>query len=309
MGMKDSIFASTNGQTRKLRSYFPDPTMDIDNKLNAAASLLVFKPKPMLDTNKLAAATTLLESQLIKGNIHKEANPYKPSLASLLMKPKMGMHENIFEYNGGNKRKLHSYFPDPTTDIDNKLGLATSLLKYKPDMHESWVDPKPVLATLLAKPDKGMDMHGSIFATNSGQTRKLRSYLPDDHDISGKLGVAASLILTKPAYAPDSTHDILSKPAYAPDTLKDTLGWKASSPDSHSRRLRSYLPDDHDISGKLGAAASLILTKPAYAPDSTHDILSKPAYAPDTLKDTLGWKASSPDSHSRHLLDLTTKAN
>ena len=58
---------------------------------------------------------------------------------------------------------------------------------------------------------------------------------------------------------------------------------------------------------QLGAAASLILTKPAYAPDSTHDILSKPAYAPDTLKDTLGWKASSPDSHSRHLLDLTTK--
>ena len=33
MGMKDSIFASTNGQTRKLRSYFPDPTMDIDNKV------------------------------------------------------------------------------------------------------------------------------------------------------------------------------------------------------------------------------------------------------------------------------------
>ena len=26
---------------------------------------------------QLAAATTLLESQLIKGNIHKEANPYK----------------------------------------------------------------------------------------------------------------------------------------------------------------------------------------------------------------------------------------
>ncbi len=23
-----------------------------------------------------------------------------------------------------------------------QLGLATSLLKYKPDMHESWVDPK-----------------------------------------------------------------------------------------------------------------------------------------------------------------------
>ena len=144
----------------------------------------------------------------------------QPSLASLLIKPKMGMHDSIFEYNGGNKRKLHSYFPDPTTDIDNKvssqqhdclhcsvpaarthccismhrtavwcsmhldcawwsehrahsrlsckraysrsgrrahlaavcrflmaalcmqLGLATSLLKYKPDMHESWVDPK-----------------------------------------------------------------------------------------------------------------------------------------------------------------------
>ena len=71
-----------------------------------------------------------------------------------------------------------------------------------------------------------------------------------------QLGAAASLILTKPAYAPDSTHDILSKPAYAPDTLKDTLGWKASSPDSHSRRLRSYLPDDHDISGKVRTASS-----------------------------------------------------
>ena len=33
MGMHDSIFASTNGQTRKLRSYFPDPTMDIENKV------------------------------------------------------------------------------------------------------------------------------------------------------------------------------------------------------------------------------------------------------------------------------------
>ena len=33
--MHDSIFASTNGQTRKLRSYFPDPTMDIDNKVSA----------------------------------------------------------------------------------------------------------------------------------------------------------------------------------------------------------------------------------------------------------------------------------
>ena len=213
-----------------------------------------------------------------------------------------------------------------------------------------------MLATLLAKPDKGMDMHGSIFATNSGQTRKLRSYLPDDHDISGKvrtvstlssactaqpcmcllgcpvahsshavlgrgriqhlqlaehgseavvlherprcraccilkgliaslcashskserrqytylrllwclqLGVAASLILTKPAYAPDSTHDILSKPAYAPDTLKDTLGWKASSPDSHSRRLRSYLPDDHDISGKVRTVSSSSSARPA----------------------------------------------
>ena len=58
---------------------------------------------------------------------------------------------------------------------------------------------------------------------------------------------------------------------------------------------------------QLGVAASLILTKPAYAPDSTHDILSKPAFAPEGPKDTLGWKASSPDSHSRHLLDLTTK--
>ena len=37
------------------------------------------------------------------------------------MKPKMGMHDSIFEYNGGNKRKLHSYFPDPTMDIDNKV--------------------------------------------------------------------------------------------------------------------------------------------------------------------------------------------
>ena len=45
----------------------------------------------------------------------------QPSLASLLMKPKMGMHDSIFEYNGGNKRKLHSYFPDPTMDIDNKV--------------------------------------------------------------------------------------------------------------------------------------------------------------------------------------------
>ena len=45
----------------------------------------------------------------------------QPSLASLLIKPKMGMHENIFEFNGGNKRKLHSYFPDPTMDIDNKV--------------------------------------------------------------------------------------------------------------------------------------------------------------------------------------------
>ena len=38
MGMKDSIFASTNGQTRKLRSYFPDPTMDIDNKVRCLFS-------------------------------------------------------------------------------------------------------------------------------------------------------------------------------------------------------------------------------------------------------------------------------
>ena len=45
---------------------------------------------------------------------------------------------------------------------------------------------------------------------------------------------------------------------------------------------------------QLGAAASLILTKPAYAPDSTHDILSKPAYAPDTLKDTLGLEGIQP---------------
>ena len=78
-----------------------------------------------------------------------------------------------------------------------------------------------------------------------------------------QLGAAASLILTKPAYAPDSTHDILSKPAYAPDTLKDTLGWKASSPDSHSRRLRSYLPDDHDISGKVRMVSSSSSARPA----------------------------------------------
>ena len=38
MGMKDTIFASTNGQTRKLRSYFPDPTMDIDNKVRCLMS-------------------------------------------------------------------------------------------------------------------------------------------------------------------------------------------------------------------------------------------------------------------------------
>ena len=49
-----------------------------------------------------------------------------------------------------------------------------------------------MLATLLAKPDKGMDMHGSIFASTSGQTRKLRSYLPDDHDISGKVRTVAT---------------------------------------------------------------------------------------------------------------------
>ena len=29
-----------------------------------------------------------------------------------------------------------------TTVLCMQLGLATSLLKYKPDMHESWVDPK-----------------------------------------------------------------------------------------------------------------------------------------------------------------------
>ena len=71
-----------------------------------------------------------------------------------------------------------------------------------------------------------------------------------------QLGVAASLLLNKPAYAPDSTHDILSKPAYAPDALKDTLGWKASSPDSHSRRLRSFLPDP-DVSGKVRTVSTL----------------------------------------------------
>ena len=35
--------------------------------------------------------------------------------------PRWACNENIFEYNGGNKRKLHSYFPDPTMDIDNKV--------------------------------------------------------------------------------------------------------------------------------------------------------------------------------------------
>ena len=34
---------------------------------------------------QLAAATTLLESQLIKGNIHKEANPYKVRPPSSLL--------------------------------------------------------------------------------------------------------------------------------------------------------------------------------------------------------------------------------
>ena len=117
-----------------------------------------------------------------------------------------------------------------------QLGLATSLLKYKPEMHDSWVDPKvrplqsfntlcmrtpilpscirlpaaayhgserivaahllltragcaqPSLATLLAKPDKGMGMHDSILASTNGQTRKLRSYFPDPTmDIDNKV--------------------------------------------------------------------------------------------------------------------------
>ena len=50
-----------------------------------------------------------------------------------------------------------------------------------------------MLATLLAKPDKGMGMHDSIFASTNGQTRKLRSYLPDDHDISGKVSTVCTL--------------------------------------------------------------------------------------------------------------------
>ena len=43
---------------------------------------------------------------------------------------------------------------------------------------------QPELATLLAKPDKGM--HDSIFASANGQTRRLQSFLPDP-DVSGKV--------------------------------------------------------------------------------------------------------------------------
>ena len=45
----------------------------------------------------------------------------QPSLATLLAKPDKPMHESIFAMNGGQTRKLQSYFPDPTMDIDNKV--------------------------------------------------------------------------------------------------------------------------------------------------------------------------------------------
>ena len=52
----------------------------------------------------------------------------QPSLATLLAKPDkgMGMHDNIFAINGGQTRKLQSYFPDPTMDIDNKVSAQLS---------------------------------------------------------------------------------------------------------------------------------------------------------------------------------------
>ena len=51
---------------------------------------------------------------------------YSPSLATLLAKPDKPMHESIFAMNGGQTRKLQSYFPDPTMDIDNKVSAPLS---------------------------------------------------------------------------------------------------------------------------------------------------------------------------------------
>ena len=50
----------------------------------------------------------------------------QPSLATLLAKPDKPMHESIFAMNGGQTRKLQSYFPDPTMDIDNKVSAPLS---------------------------------------------------------------------------------------------------------------------------------------------------------------------------------------
>ena len=50
----------------------------------------------------------------------------QPSLATLLAKPNKGMHDSIFASNNGQTRKLQSYFPDPTMDIDNKVRCLTS---------------------------------------------------------------------------------------------------------------------------------------------------------------------------------------
>ena len=45
----------------------------------------------------------------------------QPSLATLLAKPNKGMHDSIIAVYVQNARRLHSYFPDPTMDIDNKV--------------------------------------------------------------------------------------------------------------------------------------------------------------------------------------------
>ena len=50
----------------------------------------------------------------------------QPSLATLLAKPDKPMHESTFAMNGGQTRKLQSYFPDPTMDIDNKVSAPLS---------------------------------------------------------------------------------------------------------------------------------------------------------------------------------------
>ena len=50
----------------------------------------------------------------------------QPSLATLLSKPDKSMHDSIFAANGGQTRKLHSYFPDPTVDINNKVRMSLS---------------------------------------------------------------------------------------------------------------------------------------------------------------------------------------